>query len=72
MNFVPFMANNCGNHYRAEWIDTAGTVYTLGDIVVHKSTAWVCKQRHESDDSTLVTPDLDVTNSYWDKIAQGS
>ena len=63
---------NCGNHYRAEWVDTAGTVYTLGDIVVHKSTAWVCKQRHESDDSTLVTPDLDVTNSYWDKIAQGS
>ena len=60
-----------GDSYRGEWIGTTGTVYCLGDIVIHKSTAWVCKQRHESDDSTLVTPDLDVTNSYWEKHIAG-
>ena len=60
-----------GDYYRGEWINTAGTVYALGDIVVHKSTAWRCIQRHESDDSTLVEPDLDATNSYWAKHIQG-
>ena len=61
-----------GDYYTGEWVDSAGTIYSLGDIVVHKSTAWVCKQRHEADDSTLVEPDLDSTNSYWEKHIQGS
>ena len=63
---------NTGSYYRGEWIGTAGTVYVLGDIVVKSSTTWICVQRHESDDSTLVTPDLDATNSYWKKLIQGS
>ena len=61
-----------GDYYRGHWVNTSGTIYTLGDVVVHKSTTWVCKQRHESDDSTLVEPNLDATNSYWDKLIQGS
>ncbi|MAV94529.1 MAG: hypothetical protein CMA31_02440 [Euryarchaeota archaeon] len=63
---------NTGSYYRAEWLGTAGTVYVLGDIVVQKSTTYICVQRHESDDSTLVTPELDATNSYWKKLIQGS
>ena len=63
---------NTGSFYRAEWVGTEGTVYVLGDIVVQKSTTWICVQRHESDDSTLVTPHLDATNSYWKKLIEGT
>jgi len=63
---------NTGDYYRGEWTDDAGTIYTLGDVTVHKSTTYVCKQRHMADDSSLVEPDLDVTNSYWDKQIQGA
>ena len=63
---------NTGSYYRGEWLGTSGTVYVLGDVVVEKSTAWICVQRHESDDSTLVTPHLDATNSYWKKLIEGT
>ena len=63
---------NTGPYYRGQWINTSGTIYTLGDVTVHKSTTYVCKKRNMADDSSLVEPDLDVTNSYWDKQIQGA
>ena len=59
-----------GTYYRGEWF--AAQAYVLGDIVVHKSTSYKCIQAHAGDDSTLVTPDQDTTNSYWITLAQGN
>ena len=59
-----------GTYYRGEWFSSQA--YVLGDIVVHKSTAYKCIQAHAGEDSTLVTPDLDTTNSYWIKMVMGN
>ena len=59
-----------GVAYRGEWIETAD--YVLGDIVVQAGTTWKCIQAHEADDSSLVEPALDSTNSYWVKHIQGA
>ena len=52
-----------GIYYRGEWLTSQA--YVLGDIVAHKGTTYKCIQAHAGDDSSLVTPDLDTTNSYW-------
>ena len=59
-----------GNAYKGEWKTTVD--YVLGDIVVQAGTTWKCIQAHEGDDSSLVEPSLDATNSYWTKHIQGS
>ena len=59
-----------GTYYRGEWL--AASAYVLGDIVSHIGTAYKCIQAHAGDDSSLVTPDLDTTNSYWITLVQGT
>ena len=59
-----------GIYYRGEWFSTQS--YVLGDIIVYKGTSYKCVQAHQGDDSTLVTPDLDTTNSYWIKMVMGN
>ena len=59
-----------GNAYKGEWKTTVD--YVLGDIVVQAGTTWKCIQAHEGDDSSLVEPSLDATNSYWTKHIQGA
>jgi len=59
-----------GVAWKGPW--NLATRYALGDVATYAGTAYVCIQGHQSDDSTLVRPDLDADNSYWNILIQGS
>ena len=59
-----------GIYYRGEWFLTQ--FHVLGDIIVYKEFIQMCPAIFQGDDSTLVTPDLDTTNSYWIKMVMGN
>ncbi len=58
-----------GSNWQAEWVETKE--YYIDDIVTYASTAYSCILRHDGD--TLNSrPDLDVTNTYWVVLLQGT
>ena len=58
-----------GNDWKGPWKES--TYYTIGDIVGFAGSSYVCIQPHSSDDSSLVSPDLD-DGSYWNVFYAGS
>ena len=59
-----------GQAWKGPWNST--NRYALGDISTYAGTAYTCVQAHRGDDSSLVRPDIDADNSYWEVLILGS
>ena len=57
-----------GFNFRSTWVNA--TLYRVNDVVSYGSSTYIAIQEHTADTGTN-RPDVDITNVYWNVLAEG-